>query len=249
MCRFVFRNREPLIIAGTEYQQEQDIAKLLGAPPGYVGHGQPGALTRYLQEKPYGLILLDEYEKGTEPLRLFFMNVLEEGYATTPDGIRLNFGNTIIIATSNAGAKIADERPDAENIPLNVRKEIYDEAINQTYNQALLGRFDGCAIFERLTDEDRLRIAQLYVDLFIKQARHTHGLPGFSATATTNFYVQLLTHCPKNLGARKIKSLVNVIMETVLDIYFDDKTTHSISLDWGGDFPTANDRKVDVYLG
>ena len=245
MSRFVF-NRDPLIIPGTEYHLNHETAKLLGAPPGYVGHGQPGLLTRYLQEKPYGLIVLDEYEKGSEQFRRFFMNVLEEGITTTPVGIILNFGNTIVIATSNAGSEV-DERPEYEHISAKEREQFYKAAIAQKYDQALLGRFSGYIVFDRLSDQDRLEIAHLYVNLFTSQAKREHDLPAFPVRATDAFYSQLLRRCPKSMGARKIQESINTIMEDVLDVYLDEPH-HAVSLDWTGDFPTANGHEIEIHL-
>ncbi|HOU13742.1 MAG TPA: AAA family ATPase [Anaerolineae bacterium] len=250
MCKFIF-DREPLIISGVEYQMEHEVVKLLGAPPGYVGYGQPGILTRYLQERPYGLILLDEYEKGHDSLRLFFMNALEEGYATTPDGTRLSFGETVVIATSNAGAQEADEHAKADQVSATARKQIYDEAISRAYNQALLGRFGGYIVFDRFTEEERWQIAQLYIRLFIRQTQREYNLPVLEFDATNNFYQQLLQRCPRNLGARKIKDAVTQIMELVVDYYLEGKAQEAsrvVQLDWTGPFPSVNEREIEVHL-
>jgi hypothetical protein len=248
ICRFVFQ-RDPLMIPCSEYQ-EQDVARLLGAPPGYVGYGQPGELTRYFQEKPYGLILLDEFEKGPEKLRLFFMTALDQGHSKTPDGIRLEFGNTIVIATSNTGAREIDEQPDSEMRSPEQRQALYEQMIGQTYNQALLGRFSGFKIFDRLTDQNRLDIARLYVDLFVRGAKRDHGINDFAVTATDTFYAQLLARCPKTMGARKIEGAVRPVLESVLDIYFDSPPTdrNTIVLDWMGPYPVANGHTIETHL-
>ncbi|OQY79786.1 MAG: hypothetical protein B6D41_22050 [Chloroflexi bacterium UTCFX4] len=249
ISRFVFQ-RDPLIIAGTEYQLEHEVIKLLGAPPSYVGYGQPGVLTQYLQEKPYGVIVLDEFEKADERLRLFFMNALQEGISKTPDGIELNFGNTIVIATSNTGSKEIDEIPNAENIPPEQRQQLYERAIAEFYNQALLGRLDGALIFDRLTELDRVKIAQLYVQLFIQSAQKAYSIPQFQASMSDQFFMQLLLRCPKNLGARKIENAVSQIMEAVLDRYYEgEQVEHTpMRLDWSGKFPAVDGMPLEVHL-
>jgi len=246
MCKFIFQ-RDPLIIPFTSHTQEHDVAKLIGAPPGYVGYGQPTDLSRYLQEQPYGLIVLDEFERGHRKVQEFFMNVLQEGFETIPGVARFEFGNTVIIATSNAG-KAIDEQPNAERISSEERRQFYEDAIRAACDAALLRRLDGWIIFERLNDQDRLDVARLYIGLFVKNARSERELPDFAANATDAFFQRLLSQCPKIMGAGKIEVAVNQVMDCVLDVYYDTQPTGAIQLDWTGADPTANGQDLEVSL-
>jgi len=249
ISRFVF-DRPPLILPFADYSEEHQVAQLVGAPPGYVGYGQPTLISEYLQEKPYGLIVLDEFEKGHPKVRQPFMNVLDEGVMTIPGVARLNFGNTIIIATSNTGSREIDENPDLANISPEERKRLYQRAIQRSYDAALLGRLDGFIIFDRLTDADRLAIAQHYVAQYVKTAQSDGGLPDLKVNVTEDFYNELLARCPQTMGARKIENALKDVMENVQAFYeTSPETRHGvITLDWSGEYPTADGQVIEVHL-
>ncbi len=246
IAKFVF-DRPPLIIAGTEYQLEHEVAKLLGAPPGYVGFG-PGELTRYLQTIPYGLILLDEFEKCHESLQLFFMNAMDQGTTTTPDGFQLNFGNTIVIATCNTGASEIDDQLGSQNLTTQQREDAYQRIIQRTFNNALLGRFEGIRIFDMLSEQNRQDIARLCVTRFVKENREAYMMPNFAVNATENFYRELLARCPSEFGTRRIQKLVESIMKPIL-IAVRQKTSTTaepIKLDWEAEFPTMDQHPIHI---
>ncbi|MBI2053437.1 MAG: ATP-dependent Clp protease ATP-binding subunit, partial [Candidatus Sungbacteria bacterium] len=142
----------------TEYQTEDDIAKLLGSP----ARNDPGILATRIRKTPYGVVLLDEFEKAHQQVRNVFLQILDEGFFSDYLGTRVNMRNTIIIATSNAGALLIQDLVKQGKNPAESREAVIEHIEKEAHMAPeLLNRFDSLVIFRPLDDQSRRAIAEL----------------------------------------------------------------------------------------
>ena len=212
----------------SEYQERHSVSRLVGAPPGYVGYDEGGQLTEAVRRKPYSVILLDEIEKAHPDVFNILLQVLDDGRLTDNKGRTVDFKNTILIMTSNAGAEIIqgymdrltdDVSPERRSELLGqCRKEVID-VLKSTVRPEFLNRIDEIIMFEPLTRKDIREILHLQMeDLKEKLAGN-----GVSITFTKAFedYMTDKGYDPA-YGARPIKrlmqrELVNLIAKAILD--------------------------------
>ena len=144
----------------SEYQQTQDIDKLLGNSDG----SNPGLLTNAVKKQPFALILVDEIEKAHADILNLFLQILDEGRLTSGTGEIINFADTVIVATSNAAA-IQIQTAIAQNVPYQVlQKQLQSEVLFQYFRPELLNRFDEIVIFRPLESKHIEQIIQLSID-------------------------------------------------------------------------------------
>lgn len=156
----------------SEYMEKHTVSKLIGSPPGYVGYDEGGQLTEKVRRKPYSVILFDEIEKAHPDVFNMLIQVLEDGVLTDSQGRKVNFKNTIIIMTSNVGARLITEKQnslgfsgdengarDREKIKETVLKEL-----KKTFKPEFLNRVDDIIVFDKLTDKDIELIAEKMLD-------------------------------------------------------------------------------------
>jgi len=157
----------------SEYMEKHTVSRLVGSPPGYVGHEEGGQLTEKVRRKPYSVVLFDEIEKAHEDVWNILLQILEDGIVTDSQGRRVDFKNTVIVMTSNVGAKNITA---AENAPLGFdgsekQKEANEAArfarireavmaeLKRTFKPEFLNRIDETIVFRQLTEEDIVKIA------------------------------------------------------------------------------------------
>src|SRR6185369_13942974 len=171
LANFLFGSDHALIrFDMSEYMEKHSVSKLIGSPPGYVGHEEGGQLTEKVKRNPYSVILLDEIEKAHPDIFNILLQVFEDGHLTDGLGNRVNFKNTIIIMTSNIGARFIQKKAslgfqssDAGAIDKNVNEMVLGE-VKRTFNPEFINRIDEIIVFEALTDEDLRRIMALLVE-------------------------------------------------------------------------------------
>jgi ATP-dependent Clp protease ATP-binding subunit ClpC len=153
----------------SEYMEKHAVSKLIGSPPGYVGHEEGGQLTERIKRNPYSVVLLDEIEKAHPDLFNILLQVFEDGHLTDGLGNRVSFKNAIIIMTSNIGARFIQKRgsmgfqsPDAHETARSVTDIVMGE-VRRTFNPELLNRIDEIIVFDALSDSDLRAILQLLV--------------------------------------------------------------------------------------
>ena len=153
----------------SEYMEKHSVSKLIGSPPGYVGHEEGGQLTGKVKRNPYCVVLLDEIEKAHPDLFNILLQVFEDGHLTDGLGNRVNFKNTIVIMTSNIGARYIQKRTslgfqssDAREIHKNVTDMVLGE-VKRTFNPEFVNRVDEIIVFEALSDDDMREIAKMLV--------------------------------------------------------------------------------------
>jgi len=173
LANFLFGSDAALIrFDMSEYMEKHSVSKLIGSPPGYVGHEEGGQLTEKVKRNPYSVVLLDEIEKAHPDLFNILLQVFEDGHLTDGLGTRVDFKNTIVIMTSNIGARYTQKKAslgfqsaDANEISRSVSDMVLGE-VKRTFNPEFINRIDETIVFEALSDDDlhhvmRLLIAQL----------------------------------------------------------------------------------------
>jgi ATP-dependent Clp protease ATP-binding subunit ClpC len=171
LANFLFGSDHALIrFDMSEYMEKHSVSKLIGSPPGYVGHEEGGQLTEKVKRNPYSVVLLDEIEKAHPDIFNILLQVFEDGHLTDGLGNRVNFKNTIIIMTSNIGARFIQKKAslgfqsaDVGTIDKNVNEMVLGE-VKRTFNPEFINRIDEIIVFEALTDEDLRRIMALLVE-------------------------------------------------------------------------------------
>jgi ATP-dependent Clp protease ATP-binding subunit ClpC len=165
----------------SEYMEKHSVSKLIGSPPGYVGHEEGGQLTEKVKRNPYSVVLLDEIEKAHPDLFNILLQVFEDGHLTDGLGNRVNFKNAIIIMTSNIGARFIQKKASLGFQPgesadiKNISEQVLGE-VKRTFNPEFINRLDEIIVFEALSDEDlraitRLLVAQLNRNLVDRQLK------------------------------------------------------------------------------
>ena len=171
LANFLFGSDSSLIrFDMSEYMEKHSVSKLIGSPPGYVGYEEGGQLTEKVKRSPYSVVLLDEIEKAHPDLFNILLQVFEDGHLTDGLGNRINFKNTIIIMTSNIGARFIQKQAslgfqpsDAEEIKRGVTDLVLAE-VKRTFNPEFVNRVDEIIVFEALVDDDLRRIMSVLVD-------------------------------------------------------------------------------------
>jgi ATP-dependent Clp protease ATP-binding subunit ClpC len=171
LANFLFGSDNALIrFDMSEYMEKHSVSKLIGSPPGYVGHEEGGQLTEKVKRNPYSVVLLDEIEKAHPDIFNILLQVFEDGHLTDGLGNRVNFKNSIIIMTSNIGARFIQKKAslgfqatDAGAVDKNVNEMVLGE-VKRTFNPEFINRIDEIIVFEALTDDDLRRITALLVE-------------------------------------------------------------------------------------
>jgi len=172
LAQFLFEDENALIrIDMSEYTEKFAISRLIGAPPGYVGYDEGGQLTEKVRRRPYSVILFDEIEKAHPEIFNILLQVLEDGRLTDSFGRTVDFKNTVIIMTSNLGARSIEKggslgfkKADRKDSYEDMKEQVMSE-LKKTFNPEFLNRIDEVIVFHPLTKEDLYSI----IDLFISQ--------------------------------------------------------------------------------
>ena len=169
LAEFLFGSERALIrFDMSEYMEKHSVSKLIGSPPGYVGHEEGGQLTEKIKRNPYSVLLLDEIEKAHPDLFNILLQVLEDGTLTDSLGNQIDFKNTILIMTSNIGARFIQKRghlgfQSSSRSQQTTVEEGVMQAVKQTFNPEFINRLDEIIVFEPLTDADMFEIVGLLV--------------------------------------------------------------------------------------
>ena len=165
LADFLFNDDKRLVrIDMSEYMEKHAVARLIGAPPGYVGYEEGGQLTEIVRRNPYSVVLFDEIEKAHPDVFNIFLQILDEGHLTDSQGRTVSFKNCIIIMTSNIGSDIILA---AKTLDDKVKQSI-EALLHKHFRPEFLNRIDAVVFFKTLTKDDVVRIAQIQTDL-VKQ--------------------------------------------------------------------------------
>ncbi|MGB6112777.1 MAG: ATP-dependent Clp protease ATP-binding subunit [Acidobacteriaceae bacterium] len=170
LANFLFGSDKALIrFDMSEYMEKHSVSKLIGSPPGYVGYEEGGQLTERVKRSPYSVVLLDEIEKAHPDIFNILLQVFEDGQLTDGLGNTVDFKNTILIMTSNIGARHLQKRQGLgfqSNLEDTVAEKVEDlvrNEVKRTFNPEFLNRLDEIIIFQALTDSDLIQIMELLV--------------------------------------------------------------------------------------
>jgi len=165
LAEFLFDDENAMIrIDMSEYMEKHTVARLIGAPPGYVGYEEGGQLSEAVRRKPYSVVLFDEIEKAHRDVFNVLLQVLDDGRITDGQGRTVDFKNTVIIMTSNIGSQCITEEESRE-----ARSRLVMDALRQHFPPEFLNRVDEIIIFDRLTEDDLKKIVEIQLGRLTKR--------------------------------------------------------------------------------
>jgi ATP-dependent Clp protease ATP-binding subunit ClpC len=170
LAEFMFNDENALIkFDMSEYMEKFNVSKLIGAPPGYVGYEEGGQLTEKIRKRPYSVVLFDEIEKAHPDVFNLLLQILDEGVLTDSFGRKVDFRNTIIIMTSNIGARLIEKstplgfrKSDSVDVYSKIKDNVFDE-LKKTFNPEFLNRVDDIVVFHPLEESHLLAIIDLLI--------------------------------------------------------------------------------------
>jgi ATP-dependent Clp protease ATP-binding subunit ClpC len=220
LADFLFGSERALIrFDMSEYMEKHSVSKLIGSPPGYVGHEEGGQMTEKIKRNPYSVLLLDEVEKAHPDLFNILLQVLEDGTLTDSLGNSVDFKNTILIMTSNIGARFIQKRghmgfqASSRTQQATVEEGVM-QAVKQTFNPEFVNRLDEIIVFEPLTDADLFEI----VGLLIAQLNRTliRRKLQVQMTADARRWIVEKTCADRTYGARPLRRALQKHVEDPL---------------------------------
>ncbi len=165
LAEFLFDNEQAIVrLDMSEYMEKHTVARLIGAPPGYVGYDEGGQLTEAVRRHPYSVVLFDEVEKAHGDVFNVLLQVLDDGRITDGQGRTVDFKNTVIIMTSNIGSQFI-----MEDLPVEERNRRVMEALRGHFRPEFLNRIDETIIFDRLTDKEITSIVDIQLKRLLKR--------------------------------------------------------------------------------
>ena len=190
----------------TEYMEKQSVARLIGAPPGYVGYEEGGKLTEAVRRRPYCLVLLDELEKAHHDVAGILLQIMEEGCLTDSTGRRVSFRNAVVVMTSNIGGEV---RSDGLGFSPAGRENQTQAALRGAFTPEFLGRLDRIVCFRPLTAAVLERVGNKYLE----QLRQRLAVSGVQLHFPEELAVWLAGQCKAKDGARQLRRLVQEQVE------------------------------------
>ena len=218
MAEFLFDKEEALIqIDMSEYMEKHSVSKLVGSPPGYVGYDEGGQLTELVRRKPYSVILLDEIEKAHPDVFNILLQIFEDGHLTDSQGKRVDFKNTVIVMTSNLGAREIQKNTPMGFKKINTEDLSYDEIkekvmseLKQTFRPEFLNRIDEVIVFHKLQKKQIYSI----MDLMISRVQQQLELQGVMIELKKSAKDLLLDRgYDSTMGARPMRRCIQSLIE------------------------------------
>ncbi|MCL2147213.1 MAG: ATP-dependent Clp protease ATP-binding subunit, partial [Synergistaceae bacterium] len=222
LAKFLFGNEDAMIrIDMSEFMEKHEVSKLMGAPPGYVGHDEGGRLTGMIRKRPYSVVLFDEIEKAHYDVFNLLLQILEDGTLTDGQGRRADFRNSVVIMTSNVGAQeIAKDSPLGFSLGGNqsiqgwerAKKNILSE-VNRLFRPEFLNRIDDTIVFKPLERDELMRI----VEIMLSDVENRLSDQGIGIDISDEVKSMLIDNGfqPK-YGARPLRRAIQTILENRL---------------------------------
>jgi len=220
LAKFLFADPAALIrVDMSEYMEKFSVSRLIGAPPGYVGYEDSGTLTKAVRRKPYSVVLLDEIEKAHPDVFNILLQVLDEGHLTDNYGRVIDFKNTVVIMTSNVGARditkgrgLGFHAPDAKSNFERIAEKVKEE-MQHVFNPEFLNRLDDVIVFHPLSQEN---IAEI-VGILLKDVQKRLGDEELTLKLTDTASAFLVKHgYDEKFGARPLKRAIQKFIEDPL---------------------------------
>ncbi len=213
----------------SEYQESHSVARLIGAPPGYLGHDEGGQLTEAVRRHPYSVVLFDEIEKAHGDIQNILLQILEDGVLTDSTGRKASFSNTIILITSNLGARFLA----GQSAPLGFAsggEALFEKQSQQAIAEAksyfrpeLVGRLDEMIVFRPLEEESLCAIAEK----LLNQLEGRAAKNGYTLTHTARVCHALAARAKSPYGARELRHQVDRAVEQALADHIADGTVQA----------------------
>ena len=205
----------------SEYMEKHNVSKLIGSPPGYVGYDEGGQLTEKVKNNPFSVILFDEIEKAHKDVFNILLQILDEGHLTDSFGRKINFTNTIVIMTSNVGAKKVSElgggvgfkTSSSEEQQYEVRKTMIQKALKQQFNPEFLNRIDDVILFNALNDDTLKKIINIEIGRLNKRLTDKNYKINFDKTVISRVFE---LNSQEEYGARPLKRIIQNLCEDFL---------------------------------
>ena len=205
----------------SEYMEKHNVSKLIGSPPGYVGYDEGGQLTEKIKNNPFSVVLFDEIEKAHKDVFNILLQILDEGHLTDSFGRKINFTNTIVIMTSNVGAKrvsdlgggVGFKTSSSEEQQYEVRKTMIQKALKQQFNPEFLNRIDDIILFNALNDETLRKIIGIEMSKLNKRLVEKNYKINFDKTVINRIYE---LNSQEEYGARPLKRIIQNLCEDFL---------------------------------
>ena len=194
----------------TEYMERHAVARLIGAPPGYVGHDEGGFLTESIRRKPYSVLLFDEIEKAHPDVFNILLQILDDGRLTDGKGRTVDFSNTVIIMTSNVGGQYLQQ---IDEIGEDKARDLVSEEMRETFRPEFLNRLDEIVFFHSLTEAQIGEIVGLQLDEFNRRLGNRRIHLEFTDEARRTIAAQ--GYDPA-YGARPLKRVMQRLVENPL---------------------------------
>ncbi len=216
LAEFMFDDQDAMIrVDMSEYMEKHSVARLIGAPPGYVGYDQGGYLTKAVRQRPYSVILFDEIEKAHGDIFNVLLQVLDEGRMTDGQGRTVDFKNTLIIMTSNVGSRFLLEAGAAGELTREGIDQVIDHELKQVFRPEFLNRIDEIITFHALTRENIMEIAAIQIEA-LNQRLALRGL-SLQVAADAMAYLARKGYDP-GFGARPLKRVIQQEIENPLSM-------------------------------
>ena len=220
LAQFLFSSERALIrFDMSEFMEKHSVSKLIGSPPGYVGHEEGGQLTERIKRSPYSVLLFDEIEKAHPDIFNILLQVFEDGILTDALGNTVDFKNAIIIMTSNIGARFIQKKGTLgfqanSDSSREKMEEMVMSSVRQTFNPEFINRLDEIIIFDQLHNDELLEVVELQVQLINK----TMGRHGFEVRLTEEArrWIVEKTCADRSYGARPLRRALQKYVEDPL---------------------------------
>ena len=222
LSKLIFGSEDNVIrVDMSEYMEKHTVSRLIGSPPGYVGYEEGGQLTEKIKNNPFSVILFDEIEKAHKDVFNLLLQILDEGHLTDAFGRKVNFTNTLIIMTSNIGAKKVSEfgggvgftTSSSETQQYEVKKTIIQKSLKQQFNPEFLNRIDDIVLFNPLGEEALKKIIKLEMDRLINRLNEKKYFVTFDASVMVEIAKR---NKDEQYGARPIKRIIQSLCEDFL---------------------------------
>jgi len=215
LAEFLFDDEHAMIrIDMSEYQEKHTVARLIGAPPGYVGYEEGGQLTEAVRRRPYSVVLFDEIEKAHHDVFNVMLQILDDGRLTDGQGRTVDFKNTIVIMTSNVGSqRILDYRGTYAGAGYEQMKEAVLEEMPHHFRPEFLNRVDEIIVFHALSEENLKRIVEIQLGRLRRRLEDRHITLDLTEDARSNL---VRTGYDPHYGARPLKRAIQKKIETPL---------------------------------
>ncbi|MGI8919033.1 MAG: ATP-dependent Clp protease ATP-binding subunit [Pyrinomonadaceae bacterium] len=220
LAHFLFGSERSMIrFDMSEFMEKHSVSKLIGSPPGYVGHEEGGQLTERIKRAPYSVLLFDEIEKAHPDIFNILLQVFEDGLLTDALGNAIDFKNAIIIMTSNIGARFIQKKgtmgfQGTSEASRDKLEEMVMSQVRQTFNPEFINRLDEIIIFDQLLDHELLEVVQLQVDQ-MNRTMLSHGLEVRLSGEAKRWIVDK-TCADRSYGARPLRRALQKYVEDPL---------------------------------